>query len=294
VVVVATPSVTHAELAMAALDAGKHVVVEKPLALSLEDARRLGAAAAGSGRMLATFQNRRWDGDFLALLQLAAGGGLGEISHLESHFDRFRPDVRQRWRERPGPGSGVWNDLGPHLVDQALQLIGVPNRVSARLAAHRAGAATDDWAHVVLEYDRRAVILHCSMLVAGRARRFAVHGSRASWMKYGLDAQEFQLAASAGLEVGTPPPEYAVLVEGATGFETETAIPPGDYRQFYAAIRDAVRGDGPNPVPPAQAIATTAVVETAAHSAAESRVLTVPLTDEERAAADAGRRFDSR
>jgi predicted dehydrogenase len=285
VAVIATPSATHRGLTAAALEAGKHVVVDKPLAVSLDDARSVGALALRKRRVLATFQNRRWDGDFLALEQIVRSGALGDVTHVESRFDRYRPLVRDRWRERPGAGSGVWNDLGPHLADQALRLFGLPDSVSGSLAAHRAGAHTDDWAHIVLGYGGRAVVLHASMLAAAAGPRFVVHGSRGSWIKHGLDPQEFQLAAAMGVDIGGAlPRESAVLVEGATGVEAETTIPPGDYRRFYTALRDAVRSAGSNPVPPAEAIATTAVVETAIRSAADGRVLPLPLTHEERAA----------
>jgi predicted dehydrogenase len=283
-VVIATPTATHGELASAALDAGKHLVVDKPLAASLDAARRIGALAARTGRVLAAFQNRRWDGDFLALEEIVRAGALGEITHVESHFDRYRPAVRDRWRERPGPGSGVWNDLGPHLADQALRLFGLPDAVSGSLAAHRRGAHTDDWAHVVLGYRRRAVLLHASMLSAA-GPRFVVHGSRGSWIKLGIDPQESELSAAMGVDAGgASPVESASFVDGTTRVETATAIPRGDYSRFYASLRDAIHGNGSNPVPPAQAIATTAVVETAARSAAEGRVLPLPLTEEERAA----------
>lgn len=280
--VIATPNDTHVALAAAALDAGAHVVVDKPLALSLADARALAERASRYGRMLATFQNRRWDGDFLTLTRLFQRDALGEVVHFESHFDRFRPEVRDRWREREGAGSGVWNDLGPHLVDQALQLFGVPDWVSGTLAAHRPQARTDDWAHVVLGYADRMVVLHASMLAAANAPRFVVHGLRGSWIKNGLDPQEFRLA-------GDLPPmtESAVLVSG-DGTQTSSPIEPGDYAQFYHAIRDAVRGEGPNPVPPAQAIATTAIMEAAARSSAEGARLRPALTDEERDAVAQG------
>lgn len=272
-VVIATPTATHGELAAAALEAGKHVVVDKPIAATLDAARRVGALASRSQRVLATFHNRRWDGDFLALQEILRSGALGEITHLESHFDRFRPVVRDRWRERPGAGSGVWNDLGPHLADQALQLFGLPQSISGSLAAHRAGAQTDDWAHVVLDYGRRAVILHASMLAAA-GPRFVVHGSRGSWIKVGVDPQEVQLSAAMGVELaGVSPVESATFVDGTTRIETATVVPRGDYRQFYIAVGDAIRGTGSNPVPPAQAIAATAIVETAARSSAEGRVL---------------------
>ena len=147
-------------------------------------------------RVLAVFHNRRWDGDFLALTDLLASGVLGEITHVESHFDRYRPAVRDRWRERPGVGAGLWYDLGPHLVDQALQLFGVPDRVTGNLAAQRPGAEADDWAHVILEYGRRRVILHTSVVAAAAPPRFVVHGLAGSWIKYGLDRQERQLVAA--------------------------------------------------------------------------------------------------
>ena len=194
-VVIATPNDTHVPIATMALRAGKHVVVEKPMAPTLEGAREIAALAQSLDRVLAVFQNRRWDGDFLALTDLLTSSALGDVTHFESHFDRYRPIVRDRWRERAGVGSGVWYDLGPHLVDQVLQLFGLPDRVMAAMAAQRAGAQSDDWAHVVLEYSRLRVILHASMLVAAPLPRFIVHGTTASWIKYGLDAQERQLNA---------------------------------------------------------------------------------------------------
>jgi predicted dehydrogenase len=279
-IVVATPSDAHVGIAAMAMRAGKHVVVEKPFAPTLDEARELAAIADGTDRVLAGFQNRRWDGDFVAVADLVARGALGEIAHFESHFDRYRPAVRDRWRERAGVGSGLWYDLGPHLVDQALQLFGLPDLVWADLAAQRAGAQSDDWAHAVLHYGRMRVILHTSVLVPSPAVRFVVHGTMASWRKYGLDSQERDLVASL-----TPPQaapavaaEHAVLIDGATGTETVTPIPRGNYGQFYAQVRDAILGTGPNPVPPAQAVAVTAVVETAIRSSAEKRALPVPLT----------------
>jgi predicted dehydrogenase len=282
-VVIATPNDTHLPLTMMALDAGKHVVVEKPFAPTLEDARALVSHARRARRVLAVFQNRRWDGDFLAATDLLARSILGDVSHFESHFDRYRPLVRDRWRERAGAGTGLWYDLGPHLVDQALQLFGLPDRVTASLAAQRAGAQSDDWAHAILAYGSRRVILHAAVLVAAPLPRFVVHGHAGSWIKYGLDAQERHLVAAltpghAGLQDAG---ERAVLVDGASGAEREMPIPRGDYTQFYAQLRSAVEGVGSNPVPPEQALAVTAVVETAIRSSIEGRALTLPLTEGE-------------
>jgi predicted dehydrogenase len=282
-VVIATPHDSHVALAARALLAGKHVVVEKPVATTLEEARRLAAAARDTDRVVAVFHSRRWDGDFLAITDLLNRSALGNIAHFESHFDRFRPIVRDRWRERAGPGGGLWYDLGPHLVDQALQLFGLPDRVTANLAAQRSGAQSDDWAHAVLEYGQRRVILHASVLVAAPVPRFAVHGDAGSWIKYGVDGQERRLIAALTPDAVDAPSddERAVSIDGISGTEREMPIARGDYRQFYVELAAAVRGAASNPVPLDQALAVVAVVETAIRSSAERRALTVPLTDEE-------------
>lgn len=277
--VIATPNDTHVAIAGRMLRAGKHVVLEKPFAPTLEEGRELLSLAASAGRVLAVFHNRRWDGDFLALTDVVASGVLGRLSHVESHFDRYRPLVRDRWRERPGVGAGLWYDLGPHLVDQALQLFGLPDRVTGSLAAQRPGAQADDWAHVILEYSRLRVLLHASVVVAAPAPRFVVHGQAGSWIKYGLDGQERQLAAALTQEGARPAHEVerAVLVDGVSGAEKAMPVPRGDYRHFYVQLRDALQGVGRNPVPPEQALAVIAVIEAAIRSSAEGRAVTVSL-----------------
>ncbi|XNM56458.1 oxidoreductase [Escherichia coli] len=125
-----TPNDTHFPLAKAALEAGKHVVINKPFTVTLSQARELEALAKSLGRVLSVFHNRRWDSDFLTLKGLLAEGVLGEVAYFESHFDRFRPQVRDRWREQGGPGSGIWYDLAPHLLDQAITLFGLPVSVT--------------------------------------------------------------------------------------------------------------------------------------------------------------------
>ena len=285
VVVIATPNDTHAPLATAALERRKHVVVDKPFTLDLAEARALATLAQGSGRILSVFQNRRWDSDFLGARAIIAEGVLGEIVHFESHFDRYRPEVRDRWREKPGPGSGLWIDLGPHLIDQVLQLFGLPRAISASLAEQRSGAQTDDWAHAVLDYGPLRVVLHAAVLVAGGVPRMAVHGTKASWIKYGLDVQESQLLA--GVRPGDASwgvdPEPGHLYDGASGSRTERSVPPGDYRQYYVQLREAIRGHAENPVSPAQAVAVMATLEAASVSSRGGRVMLLPLTEEERA-----------
>ncbi|MGO1001944.1 oxidoreductase [Lysobacter sp. CA196] len=283
-VVIATPNDSHAPLARAALAAGKHVVVDKPFTLEIAQARELAALAAHHGRLLSVFQNRRWDSDYLGVRHVIDTGLLGEVAHFESHIDRYRPQVRERWREQAGPGSGLWWDLGPHLVDQALQLFGLPERVIASLATQRPGAQVSDWAHAVLEYGTRRVILHGSMLAAGGSPRFLVHGTRGSVVKTLADRQEAQLLS--GLRPGAPgwglDEDELILHDGEATRRLPT--PAGDQRRYYMAVRDALLGHGENPVTPAQAIAVMAVLEAAVASAAAGRAVVPALNDSERAA----------
>ncbi|WP_267116646.1 oxidoreductase, partial [Xanthomonas sacchari] len=194
-VVIATPNQTHAPLALAALAQGKHVLVDKPFTLDVAEAQQVLAQAQRADRIVSVFQNRRWDGDFLGVRALLEAGTLGEIAEFHSHFDRHRPQVGDRWREHALPGSGLWFDLGPHLLDQALQLFGPPQALQADLALQRPGAQTVDYVHAVLRYPRLRVVLHAGSLVAANGLRFAVHGSGGSYVKHGLDTQEAQLRA---------------------------------------------------------------------------------------------------
>ena len=276
-VVIASPNRTHAPLALAALRAGRHVVVDKPFTVDVGEARAVVAAAERAGRMVSVFQNRRWDSDFLTLRRLINDGRLGEVVELHSHFDRFRPQVPDRWRERPEPGAGLWFDLGPHLVDQALQLFGMPEAVQADLARVRAGAQVDDWFHVVLRWPRRRAVLHGSTLVAANGLRLAVHGTRGSYLKHGLDPQEEQLRA--GMSPGAtrwgedPAPGELTAFDGDALSTSTVAGVPGDYRNYYAGVRDAIAGGAPAPVTPRQALDTMQVLEAARESAAQGRTV---------------------
>lgn len=202
-VVIATPNATHFDLARQALQAGKHVVVDKPFTVTLAEAEELARLASHSGLLLSVFHNRRWDSDFLTLRQLLGRERLGEVSYFESRFDRHRPQVRDRWRERAGPGSGLWYDLGPHLVDQALQLFGMPSAVEATLEIQRHGAQAVDCFRVQLTYPRPRVVLRAGMLGIDNGPRFVVQGSRGHYLKCGLDVQE------EALKRGEPPDQAA-------------------------------------------------------------------------------------
>ena len=277
-VVIAAPNAVHAPLAIAALQAGRHVLVDKPFATTLEEAQRTAAAARAAGRIVSVFQNRRWDADFLALRGLVESGTLGEVVELHSHFDRFRPQVPDRWRERAGPGAGLWFDLGPHLVDQVLQLFGPPLSVQADIAAQREGALVDDFFHVVLRYRRLRAVLHAGALVPAGSLRLAVHGTRGSFIKHGLDPQEGALRdglAPDGPDWGLDerPGLLTTIEEGGRAHERVFHGPPGDYRACYAAMRDAMLGLGPPPVSTGQALAVMRVLEAGCESATGGRAV---------------------
>jgi predicted dehydrogenase len=276
-VVIATPNDTHFDLARRGLAAGKHVVVDKPFTITVAEAAALTALAKETGLLLSVFHNRRWDADFLTVRQLIAGGELGELVHFESHYDRYRPVVRRRWREGPGPGGGIWFDLGSHLVDQSLLLFGPPEAVFADLAIQRSGAVAVDYFHVLLRYGRMRVVLHAGNLVAETVRRFEVHGTRGSFVKYGMDTQEDALKR--GDEPGGPgwgvDPQDGVVTEWIDDAPLVRHVPtiPGNYPAYYEAVRDAIAKGAPNPVPPEETLAVMQVLELAGRSAAERREL---------------------
>jgi predicted dehydrogenase len=271
-VIVASPDELHAEHALAVLGSGRHVLIDKPFATSLADARRIAAEGEARDRIVTVFQNRRWDADFLTLRRLIAEGALGEIVELESRFDRFRPTPAQVWKEaRPG---GPWLDLGPHLVDQALVLFGRPIAVSADLATLRPGAPAADYVSATLRYETVRVHLHASKLVAAHGLRFAAHGTRGSWTKQGTDVQESKTVAGnapSGEDWGIDPVP-GLLFRPEDGPEPRT-IPneAGDYRTFWRELAGAIRGSSPNPVPASAGIAVMEVLDAGLRSATERR-----------------------
>ena len=259
--VIATPNRTHAELARAALGAGLHVVIDKPVARSAEEATTIADAADGAGRLAIPFHNRRWDADFRTLLQLVADGELGEIWRLESRFERWVPEVGSGWRERAGPdeAGGVLLDLGPHLIDQALQLLGPVEQVRSEIRVRRAGAATADDAFLALHHRGGAIShLWMSSVAADPGPRFRVLGSRAAYVKRAPDPQEDALK---GGDWSGEDPDVGELVAGAARRAVPTVA--GAWPEFYAGVVAAIRGEGPVPVEFGDAIAGLEILDAA-------------------------------
>ena len=269
VVVVATGNAVHVEQATAALELGKAVVVDKPVALTADDAEALVAHGRRLGVPLSAFHNRRWDSDTLTAQALLDDGRLGPVHRLESRFTRFRPQVQARWREQAGSG-GILLDLGTHLVDQALLLLGPAVSVSAEVAARREGATVDDDVVVALRHASGASsLLWCSAVAPWPGPRIVLQGSRAGWSKHDLDGQED--AARRGAPAA-PEPDGTLWDED--GPHPEPSL-PGDWAAFYRDVARAVRGEGPVPVEPEDAVAVLRVLEAARRSAETGQ--TVPL-----------------
>ncbi|WBS00657.1 oxidoreductase [Pseudoduganella sp. SL102] len=278
-VVVCTPNASHYALAKAALQAGKHVVVDKPFVLSSAEGDELAALARDRGLRLAVYQNRRWDGDFLTLRRTLESGELGAVHTYRAHFDRYAPQVKARWKEQAQPGAGVLWDLGSHLIDQALQLFGKPHAVTAHLSTQRDGAQVEDAFELVLDHGGTKAVLHAGALVRAPGPRYQVHGTLGSFVKVGIDPQEDALKA--GQRPGDAgwghdaPANYATVTR-ADGSRHAVETLPGAYQAFYQGMYDAIAEGGDVPVKAEEAVDVIRVIEHALRSHRERR--TIDLT----------------
>jgi predicted dehydrogenase len=269
--VVATPNSTHVPFALAAVERGLPVVVDKPMAVTAADGRRL----LDSGGRVTVFHNRRWDGDFLTVKRLIADGELGAVTRFESRFERFRPQVNEAaWREHgdAAEGGGLLLDLGPHVVDQAVDLFGPPVSVYAEVDRRRPGAQVEDDVFIALEHaggERSHLWMSATAPLHGA--RFRVSGLEAGFGCDGLDPQEAQLRR--GERPGDPgwgqaPPGFIAAGEE----RREAPLERGRYEDFYARVRDWVRAGAPPPVDPADGVRVLEIIEHARDSAARAGV----------------------
>jgi scyllo-inositol 2-dehydrogenase (NADP+) len=274
--VVAATNDVHAPLALAAVELGKAVVVDKPLAMTAVAATELVAAAERASVPLTVFQNRRWDSDLLTLRRLVADGSLGTVLRFESRFERWRPQPRaDSWREAlpAAEGGGLLLDLGSHLIDQALRLFGPAARVYAEIDARR-GVSDDDVFVAVEHVSGVRAHLWAGALAGAPGPRLRVLGSAGAYVVDGLDRQEDVLRATGRLPEGGLAVAVADQGRLVRGDEvTPVASEPGRWDLFYPAMAAAVRGEGPVPVEPGDAVRTLELIEAARVSAAEHRVV---------------------
>ena len=282
-VVIATPNTSHFALAEAALQAGKHVVVDKPFTTTAAEAERLMTLAQAQQRVLSVYHNRRWDGDFLTVQKLLAGGHLGRLVEYESHFDRFRPGLKANaWREAAVPGSGILYDLGSHLLDQAVVLFGLPRALTADIRIQRTGGVVDDSFALLLHYDEGLrVTLKAGMVVREPSPRFVLHGTAGSFIKYGLDPQEEALKnGRTPLEPNwgsEPAAQWGTLNTSLDGLVVRGTVAtlPGNYLAFYQDVAEAILKGREPAVTAVQAHQTMRLLELAQQSHEEGRRLEV-------------------
>ena len=279
---IATPNDSHFELARACLMAGRHVVVDKPLAPTLAESEQLVRLAAERGRLITVYQDRRWDGDFQTVQKIVGSGVLGKIVEYECRYDRFRLDPKPNaWRERRGqPGAGVLFDLGPHVIDQALLLFGEPAAITASAFCQRETSQVDDSFDVCLEYPGLRAMARARIIAFQPGPHFLLHGTKGSFVKYGMDPQEARLR-------GENPPDgvnwgadWGEEPKGAWGALSLAGKPSetikterGDYRGFYANVRDAIEEKTELAVTPEQALRTMRAVVLAHKSSRERRTV---------------------
>jgi scyllo-inositol 2-dehydrogenase (NADP+) len=286
-IVIATPNDTHYSLAHQCLSEGRDVLVDKPFTPTLEEAISLAEFAKQQGRVLTVYQNRRYDGDFQAIVQLVAGGALGRIVRFESNYDRFRPQLRPgAWRERSGSGNGIFFDIAPHLLDHALLLFGLPDALTADIRIEREGAVADDAFDLALHYPcGLRADLRSSILAAATRPRFLLHGTQGAFVKQSFDPQESNLRRGyipTDTAWGTEPEEnWGVLTLSENGALTQRRVPSAncDYRDLYANLRDAILGKTPLAVTPEWALDVMRLLELARQSSNERRTVSVPVTN---------------
>jgi predicted dehydrogenase len=279
-IVVNTPTHLHYTQARMVLNAGKHLVIEKPFTITVEEAEEITALAKQNNLFVSVYQNRRYDGDYRAIKNILQEGLLGELKEAEIRFDRYRPSFGgKQHKESDLPGAGILYDLSPHLVDQAIQLFGFPNAVFADLIKMRDDVAVPDYFEILFYYERLRVRLKATCIARESTYAYVLHGMKGSYLQQRSDLQEQQLMAGVkpSLESWCPGPAQpdGLLHTEINGvvIRKETTSLPGNYMGYYDDVYKALTGEGPNPVPPEEAILNMRIIEAALQSAKTRKVV---------------------
>jgi predicted dehydrogenase len=276
-VIITTPNEQHFPLGKLALESGKHVVIEKPFVTNSKDGQSLIELAKANNLVASVFQNRRWDGDFLTVKKLIAENQLGDIRVYKSQFSRFRPTPQQRWRESSAAGSGILFDLGPHLIDQALQLFGMPKAISAQCQSLRDGSESIDFFHLVLHYEQHLAVLEASPYQAAPNSRFSVQGTKGQYIVQGLDPQEERLKA------GISPQFDSWSQEDEDNFGQLyiddqikiIATERGKYQCYFSRLAKAITENAEPPVTLADALDNIKLIELAMESSNSGKTIAI-------------------
>jgi scyllo-inositol 2-dehydrogenase (NADP+) len=281
-VIVNTPNYTHYEYTKKALEANKHVIVEKPFTNTVSEGEELIELAKQKGLKLAVFHNRRYDSDFRTVQKVVQEKLLGEIIEVEIHFDRFKEELSPKvHKEIPGPGTGVLYDLGSHLIDSALTLFGKPEGVFGDIRTVRPVSQIDDYFDVTLFYPKLRVKLKSSLLVREALPGFILHGTKGSFLKHRTDVQEVSLMAGDTPETPgygiEPESEQGLLHTEIDGKEIREKIPtlPGNYLDYFEEVYQSIRNNKPEPVTGSQALDIIKIIEASYLSNKEKRVVSL-------------------
>lgn len=279
-VIVNTPNYTHFEYAKKALQAGKHVIVEKPFTVTVKQAQELIDLAKKQNKILSVYQNRRYDSDYKTIKKVLDKKLLGEVVEAEFHFDRYREELSpKQHKEVPGPGTGVLYDLGAHLIDQALQLFGWPSKLFADIRIIRPVSKVDDYFEVLLYYPNLRVRLKASYSVREALPGYIIHGLKGSFIKPKTDVQEALLQAGSipgGADWGREPEtEKGLLHTEIDGVEERKYIDSeqGNYDDYYSGIYEAIRNNKPVPVTAEEGMNVIRIIETAFESSEAQKVI---------------------
>ncbi|MDP4174381.1 MAG: Gfo/Idh/MocA family oxidoreductase [Bacteroidota bacterium] len=277
-VIITTPNLLHFEMAERLISAGKNVIVEKPFTLTYSEAQSLIEKAEKKNLVLSVFHNRRWDGDYMTVKKILENKLLGDLVEFESRFDRFRNYFKKNsWREEDQPGAGLLYDIGPHLIDQALNLFGAPKSLIADVRIQREGGLADDSFEIIFDYGKLKVTLKAGMLIKGNPPRFVLNGTKGSFVKYGLDPQEDTLKkglSPLSEDYGRESEEnWGILNTDLSGlaFKGKIETIKGNYMDYFNNVYNAISDSSKLFVKPIEAAETIKMIELAQESAAKGR-----------------------
>ena len=278
-IVVTTPNNTHFSFAKQALEAGKNVVVDKPMTVTSEEAMQLIELAKQTKKVLSVYQNRRYASDALTIKKVLTQKLLGLVFEFESQFNRYRPELKSSWKETPAGGSGILYDLGAHLIDQALSLFGLPNTITADIRKQRPGTQADDYFDVRMDYGFTKVIMKAGMLVREQGPRYMIHGTKGSFIKYGDDPQDADARAGKmptdatwGLE---PEESFGLLHTEVNGEIIKKRIPSekGDFGIYYQNLANSLLNGAPLKEKPEHGFNVVRLIELAIESHRQQRTI---------------------
>lgn len=279
--IVTLPNDLHAPTAVRILEGGRPAVVEKPLATDAAGAQAIVEAAARAGVPAFAFQSRRLDGDFRLVRDLVAQGRLGRLVRVECRYERWANALRKKaWKEQGTEGNTLLEDLGSHLLDQALTLFGPPQALTCRLGIQRDGSSTVDAFRISLDYDGGLwVDLEAGMVVKAPSFHWALHGTGGSFVKAGLDPQEGQLQRGlvpSDPAFGQEDPAQAGWLYPADGEPVRLETPAGRYASFYDDVAAVLAGRKAPDFPASDGLAVVRLLDLCRRSA--SAGATVPVS----------------